>query len=276
MPEVANPANPDTPDLNKAQNIFTTRPAKTDLAQVRLTGQTRMKIEKVLEEQEKGHLLRAAGFKPRYRLLFHGAAGTGKTIAAEGIAHYLSRGFHVFDLESLSGTDPDAAMKAVMDGLRMMNELDDVFLFDEFDAIACHRSTTSAGAAARQTSNALLIAFEQIKSKAILICATNFLSTIDPAFRRRFDTICKFDLPDVVEREAILRMALTRFKMKAPEEDIMEAAKRSEGLSYHETEELALGASKTAILKKNPMVNLISEVPAALERRMAFKQIHDE
>lgn len=265
-----------TVDITKTPNVFMTREAKIDLAQVRLTGQTRMKIEKVLEEQEKGHLLRTAGFRPRYRLLFHGAAGTGKTLAAEGIAQYLSRGFHVFNLESLSGTDPDSAMKSVMDGLRMMNEVDDVFLFDEFDAIASHRSATSAGAAARQTSNALLIAFEQIKSNAILICATNFLSTIDPAFRRRFDTICKFDLPDIVEREAILRMALARFKMHAPEEDIKEAAKRAEGLSYHEAEELALGASKTAVLKKSKTVNLISEVPAALERRMAFKQLHDE
>ena len=412
------------PDISKNPNIFQTREAKTDLAQVRLTGQTRMKIEKVLEEQEKWQLLRKAGFKPRYRLLFHGADGTGKaqplrahvlretgwkkmgeiqrgasvrapdgttaevkavfdsgerevweitladgrkaecckehlweahspgwgrlgskeritetqllakmlgrgqrvflpiagedgkrrgwkpvesisstgrrekmrcllidhpehlyttdnglvthnTLAAEGIAQYLSRRFHVFNLESLSGTDPDEAMKSVMDGLRMMNEHDDVFLFDEFDAIASHRSATSAGAAARQTSNALLIAFEQIKSNAILICATNFLSTIDPAFRRRFDTICKFDLPDIVEREAILRMSLNRFKMRAPDEDIKEAAKRSEGLSYHETEELALGSAKTAVLRKTTTVNLISEVPAALERRMAFKQLHD-
>lgn len=200
---------------------------------------------------------------------------THNTLAAEGIAHYLNRGFHVFNLESLSGTDPDSALKSVMDGLRLMNTKDDVFLFDEFDAIASHRSATSAGAAARQTSNALLIAFEQIKSNAILICATNFLSTVDPAFRRRFDTICKFELPDIVEREAILKMALKRFQMAAPEEDIKEAAKRSEGLSYHEAEELALAAAKTAVLNKKKMVNLISEVPAALERRMAFKQLHD-
>ena len=200
---------------------------------------------------------------------------THNTMAAEGIAHYLSRKLHVFNLESLSGTDPDEAMKSVMDGLRLMNEMDDVFLFDEFDAIASHRSATSAGAAARQTSNALLIAFEQIKSNAILICATNFLSTIDPAFRRRFDTICKFELPDITEREAILRMALGRFKMQAPDEDIREAALRTEGLSYHETEELALAGAKTAVLKKSSAVNLMPEVPAALERRMAFKQLHD-
>ena len=396
-----------------------------DLTHVRLTGQTRMKIEKVLEEQEKGHLLRSAGFKPRYRLLFYGAAGTGKaqpldakvwretgwtemgnilagenvrtpdgktaevlevlgsgiqetleigladgrrtrccenhlweahsqnwarwgtqgwrvietklmesllktgcpiglpvadgagkrtgivavkyvtrtgksvpmqcllidhpkhlyitddgivthnTLAAEGIAQYLSRKFHVFNLESLSGTNPDEAMKSIMGALRMINAHDDVFLFDEFDAIASHRTSSSAGAAARQTSNALLIAFEQIKSNAILICATNFLSTIDPAFRRRFDTICKFDLPDDVEREAILRMALKKFNMTAPEDDIKEAAKRSEGLSYHEAEELALSASKTAVLNKKTQANLISEVPAALERRTAFKQLDE-
>lgn len=261
---------------NALTDIFVTREPKVDINDVRLTGQTRMKIEKVIQEQENGHLLRAKGFRPRYRLLFWGAAGTGKTLVAEAIAHDLNRKLHVFNLEMLSGTDPDAALKTVMDALRIMNSSDDVFLFDEFDAIASKRGSGAAGGAARQTSNALLIAFEQIKSKAILICATNFLSTIDPAFRRRFDTICKFELPDITEREAILRMTLKKHQAHAPDDDIKEAAKKTEGISYHETEELALAAIKTAIIEDLDSVNLIPEIPAALERRMAFKQLHDE
>jgi SpoVK/Ycf46/Vps4 family AAA+-type ATPase len=263
-----------TAATNKAQwfSHFVSKEPKIDLAQVRMTGQTRMSIEAILAEQEKGHLLRAEGLKPRYRLLFWGPAGTGKTLAAEGIAQHLGKTFHTFNLESLSGTNPDEALKSVMDALRAINSCDDLFLFDEFDAIASHRSNTNAGGAARQTSNALLIAFEQIQSKAIITCATNFISTIDPAFRRRFDTICKFELPDIVEREAIILMTLARHKKQAPKDDVKEAAKRTEGLSYHEAEELTLAAIKGAIMGKTQQVNLITHVPAALERRMAFQQ----
>lgn len=265
----------------KRSSIFITKVPKVDLSTVRLIGQTRIKINRVLEEQEKGHLLRSQGLKPRYRLLFHGPAGTGKTLSAEGIAHHLNRNLHIFNLEAISGTDPDEATHTVMQGLEEINQSDDVFLFDEFDAIASNRSSSptgsgpGSGAASRRTSNALLIAFEAIKSRALLICATNFISTVDPAFRRRFDTICYFDLPHIDEREAIMKMMLNKYGMKAPDGDIAQAAKGTEGLSYHEAEELALAAIKTAIIQKKTTVNLITEIPAALERRMTFKQSHD-
>jgi SpoVK/Ycf46/Vps4 family AAA+-type ATPase len=254
--------------------IFTKKVPSTDLNQVRLSEQTRRKFERLLEEQEKSHLLRLKGLKPRYRILFHGAAGTGKTLGAEAIAHHLNKTLYIFNLESISGTNPDDAMKTVMEAFRFINKSSDIFLFDEFDAIANNRTST-AGSTERRTSNALLIAFEQVKSPAILICATNFINTIDPAFRRRFDTICKFDLPSIDERITIIKMILQKYEMLSPEDDIKEAAKGTEGLSYHETEELVNSSIKTAILQNTKQVNLIPEVPGALERRNTFKQSID-
>jgi SpoVK/Ycf46/Vps4 family AAA+-type ATPase len=256
------------------QPVFLKRTPKIDLNQVRLSEQTRRKFERILEEQEKAHVLRSSGLKPRYRILFHGAAGTGKTLGAEAIAHHLNKNLYVFNLESISGTNPDEAMKTVMDAFRFINKSSDIFLFDEFDAIANNR-TSSAGSTERRTSNALLIAFEQVTSPAMLICATNFITTVDPAFRRRFDTICKFELPSIDERIAIIKMVLKKHEMTAPEDDIKEAAKGTEGLSYHEAEELASAGVKTALLKNTTRVNLIPEVPGALERRNTFKQTID-
>lgn len=256
--------------------IFIRKEPQVEISQVRLTGQTRIKIEKVLEEQENGHLLRARGLRPRYRLLFHGPAGTGKTLTAEAIAYHLGKILYIFNLEGLSGTDPDMALKTIMDAMRFMNQKQDVFLFDEFDAIAGSRGSLQATPTAKQISNALLIAFEQIKSNAILICGTNFISTVDPAFRRRFDTICKFELPSTEERVEIIKQTLRKFKAKALEDDIQEAALRTEGLSYHETEEVAISAIKTMILRNKLVAELIPEVPAAIERRKTFLQTHDQ
>lgn len=255
-------------------SIFTTKIPKIDLNSVRLSEQARRKFERILEEHEKGHILRNQGLRPRYRILFYGAAGTGKTLGAEAIAFHLNKSLHIFNLESISGTNPDDAMKTIMNGFRYINQSADVFLFDEFDAIANNRNASS-DSTARRTSNALLIAFEQVTSPAILICATNFIETVDPAFRRRFDTICKFELPSIDERIAIMKMVLQKFHMTSPQDDIKEAAKGTEGLSYHEAEELALAAVKTALLQKTNKVNLIPEIPASLERRNTFKQMID-
>jgi AAA+ superfamily predicted ATPase len=238
-------------------------------------GCIRAGIEKITYTGKKTEMRCISIDHPEHLYITDNYVVTHNTMIAEAIAQYLNRKLHIFNLEMLSGTDPDAALKTIMDALRIMNKSDDVFLFDEFDAIASARGSGNAGGAARQTSNALLIAFEQITSKAILICATNFLSTVDPAFRRRFDTICKFELPDETEREAIIRATLKKHKVDAPNDDILEAAKRCEGLSYHETEEVALCAIKTSIIKDDPNINLIVEIPAAQERRMAFKQTHD-
>jgi SpoVK/Ycf46/Vps4 family AAA+-type ATPase len=259
---------------NQKLPIFTKKHPSIDINQVRLSEQTRRKFERILEEQEKSHLLKQRGLKPRYRILFHGAAGTGKTLGAEAIAYHLNKNLYIFNLESISGTNPDEAMKTVMDAFRFINKSSDIFLFDEFDAIANNRTST-AGSTERRTSNALLIAFEQVKSPAILICATNFINTVDPAFRRRFDTICKFELPSIDERITIIKMVLKKHDMVAPEDDIKEAAKGTEGLSYHEAEELANASIKTAVLNNTKIVNLIPEVPGALERRNTFKQSID-
>jgi SpoVK/Ycf46/Vps4 family AAA+-type ATPase len=165
-------------------------------------------------------------------------------------------------------------MQTITEAFIQINNTDDVYLFDEFDAIASSRNA-NANNTNRRTSNALLIAFEQIHSQSILICATNFISTVDPAFRRRFDTICKFDLPSSDERERILKKTLKKYEMRAPEDDIKQTVKATENLSYHETQEIAISAIKTALLKDAKNVALIPEIPGALERRNTFQKASD-
>jgi SpoVK/Ycf46/Vps4 family AAA+-type ATPase len=257
------------------ENIFITKTPKINLQNVILSEQTRLQFERIINEQENKHILLLAGLKPKQKLLFHGAAGTGKTLGAEAIAHHLNKTLHIFNLECLSGTNPDDAMATVTKAFEEINQNEDIYLFDEFDAIASSRTANSSNNAGRRTSNALLIAFEQLKSQAILICATNFITTIDPAFRRRFDTICKFELPLIDERETILKSTLHKYGMSCSNDDVYQAAKATENLSYHETEELALAAVKTALLQETKKAALIPEIPAALERRRTFKKAED-
>jgi ATPase family associated with various cellular activities (AAA) len=237
---------------------------------------SKIKIKKIEKTKEEVEMQCISIDHPEHLYITDNYVVTHNTIAAEAIAHHLNKQLHIFNLETISANDPDEATKTVMDAFRYINTSSDVFLFDEFDAIASSRSADGTiSTAARRTSNALLIAFEQITSHAILICATNFISTVDPAFRRRFDTICKFVLPSIDERETIIRGTLKKYRMHAPDDDIYQAAKGTEGLSFHEAEELTLCAIKTALLQKKNSVNLIPEIPGALERRNTFKQTHD-
>jgi SpoVK/Ycf46/Vps4 family AAA+-type ATPase len=254
---------------------FITKTPQKQIEDVQLTGDTRNKFEAIIEEHNNGHLLRNMGLRPRYRLLFWGPAGTGKTMGAEAIAHALNRPLHIFNLETLHVGNPEVAVTEIMDAFRFINDTTGVFVFDEFDAIAESRTATNSN---KVISNALLIAFEQIKGKSIVICATNFIDCIDPAFRRRFDTICKFELPSYEERKKILANRLlnhnsqynSKFEFNT-DADLDEAAKQTESLSYHETERITEDAIKKAILRKTNKINLIPELNAAKERRTTFK-----
>jgi len=257
------------------KSVFSSKQPKANLADIVLTGTTQLQINQIINEQENKHLLLKRGLYPKRKVLFYGAAGTGKTLGAEGVAHHLNKTLNSLNLEHLSATNPDDALNTIQIAFDIINQSNDVYLFDEFDAIAGNRHAQTGQTHDRRISNALLIAFENIKSNAILICATNFIATIDPAFRRRFDTICKFELPMLEERKVLLASVLAKYQMTASTDDIQSAAKATENLSHHEVEGVALAAIKTALLQDSTNVALISEIPSALERKNSFKKASD-
>jgi len=149
--------------------------------------------------------------------LFHGESGTGKTFAAEAVAHALSLGLAVVDLATVTSKYIGETQK----NLRRIFDAADhggaVLCFDEADALFGRRSDIkdSHDRYANAEINYLLMRMEHFKGVAIL--ATNQKHALDSAFMRRLRFVIGFPFPGVEERSAIWR---TVFPPQTPVEDL--------------------------------------------------------
>src|SRR5262249_46735431 len=136
-------------------------------------------------------------------VLFHGESGTGKTLAAEAVAHALSLGLVVADVATLIDKFIGETPKNCRRVFDAAEEGGTVLFFDEADALFGKRSEVkdSHDRYANIEINYLLMRMETFRGIAIL--ATNQKHALDHAFIRRLRFIVGFPFPGVAERKAI-------------------------------------------------------------------------
>jgi hypothetical protein len=137
--------------------------------------------------------------------LFAGASGTGKTMAAEVLAHELRLDLYRIDLSQVVSKyigETEKNLRRVFDAAE---EGGAVLLFDEADALFGKRSEVkdSHDRYANIEVSYLLQRMEAYRGLAIL--TTNLKSAVDPAFLRRLRFIVQFPFPDAVQRAEIWR-----------------------------------------------------------------------
>ncbi len=129
-------------------------------------------------------------------LLFYGSPGTGKTMAAQVMAHELGMPLYRVDLSQLISKYIGETQKNIGKIFEEADKCNCILLFDEADALFAKRSDVSD--AQDRYSNAetayLLQRIEQYGGVSIL--ATNLLQNFDDAFRRRISYMVHFPLPD--------------------------------------------------------------------------------
>jgi hypothetical protein len=139
--------------------------------------------------------------------LFAGPSGTGKTLAAEVIAHELGVDLVQVDLSTVVSKYIGETEKQLR---RLFDAAEDggvVLLFDEADTLFGKRTEVrdSHDRYANLEVGYLLQRMESFRGLAIL--TTNTRSVLDQAFLRRIQSIVTFPYPDHVAREAIWRHA---------------------------------------------------------------------
>ena len=148
---------------------------------------------------------RASGRGLGISALFAGVSGTGKTMAAEVLAHALKLDLYRIDLSQIVSKfigETEKNLRRIFDAAEQSGA---VLLFDEADALFGKRSEVkdSHDRYANIEVSYLLQRMESYRGLAVL--TTNLKGSLDSAFVRRLRFIVQFPFPDAVQRREIWR-----------------------------------------------------------------------
>ncbi|MBS0492776.1 MAG: ATP-binding protein [Proteobacteria bacterium] len=157
--------------------------------------------------------------------LFWGDSGTGKTLAAEVMAHELGLALVRVDLSAVVSKyigETEKNLRRVFDAAEQSGAL---LLFDEADALFGKRTEVkdSHDRYANIEVSYLLQRMESYSGLAIL--TSNHKAALDPAFQRRLRFVVHFPFPDQEQREGIWRAVFPSAAPLAADVDFMRLAR---------------------------------------------------
>lgn len=234
-------------------------------------------IVEFLKQPEK--FTKLGGKIPKGALLI-GPPGTGKTLLAKAVAGEAGVPFF-----SLSGSDfvemfIGVGAARVRDLFKRAKEKAPAIIFiDEIDAVGRSRvrgQMPGVNDERESTLNSLLVEMDgfDTDSGIIILAATNRPDVLDPALLRpgRFDRQISIDKPDILDREAILKVHLTPLKL-AEDVDVKKLAAQSPGFAGAELANVSNEAALIAARKNKHHVDMedfqdaIDRVIGGLEKK---------
>ena len=207
-------------------------------------------------------------------VLLVGPPGTGKTLLAKAVAGEAKVPFFYISGSDFVELFVGVGASRVRDMFKQAKQTAPCLIFiDEIDAVGRERGTGLGGGhdEREQTLNQLLSEMDGFSENEgiIIIAATNRPDVLDPALLRpgRFDRQVTVDLPDVREREEILKVH-ARNKILAPSVKLEYLAKRTPGFSGAGLENLLNEAALLAV-RRNKNAITMSEIDEATDRVIA-------
>src|SRR3989338_2550099 len=166
-----------------------------------------------------------------------GAPGTWKTLLARAVAGEAGVPFFIISGSEFVEMFVGVGASRVRDLFKMAKKAAPAIIFvDEIDAVGRVRGSGMGGGndEREQTLNQILVEMDGFEpnEKVIVMAATNRPDVVDPALLRpgRFDRRVVLDLPDVHDREAILKIHVSK-KPLAEDVNLRTIAERTPGFS---------------------------------------------
>ena len=216
--------------LIEEQDIFELIDSETDLDDVVLNETTRETLNNLMQQVDKEVVARLVkwGIKEKKsgidaRIIFYGAAGTGKTMTAYSLAKSLKRQVLAFDCSKILSMyvgESEKNVRKIFDTFYELSEktkTEPILLLNEADQFLGARSSGTITGADQMHNQMQNIFLEQIENfRGMLIATTNLLENIDKAFSRRFNYKIEFKKPNREQREQLWELMLP---LEAPYEE---------------------------------------------------------
>jgi len=208
--------------LMDEQDIFELVDSDTSLEDVVLNDSTKQTLENLMRQVDKEVINRLVewGIKDKKsgidaRIIFYGAAGTGKTMTAHSLAKSLKRQVLSFDCSKILSMYVGESEKNVRKIFDTFYELcektksEPILLLNEADQFLSSRSSGITSGADQMHNQMQNIFLEQIENfRGMLIATTNLLENIDKAFSRRFNYKIEFKKPKELQRVELWKKML--------------------------------------------------------------------
>jgi cell division protease FtsH len=256
-----------------ARELLEQRRDRITFQEVAGVKEAKAELEEVVEFLKSPQKFLAVGARIPRGVLLLGAPGTGKTLLARAVAGEAHVPFFHISGSEFVEMFVGVGASRVRDLFRRAKKAAPCIVFiDEIDAVGRQRGAGLGGShdEREQTLNQILVEMDGFEPNAnvIVMAATNRPDVLDRALLRpgRFDRRVVIDLPDINDREAILKVHAAG-KPVSPKASLRTVAERTPGFSGADLSNVLNEAAILAARRNRPLIEQ-GELSESVEKVM--------
>lgn len=238
--------------LNEFGDLIDYQDGNKKLSDLIVSSELFIRLKRIINEFKQKEKLKKFNLQNRRKILLVGPPGTGKTMTSSVLATELGMPLGIIMMDKMINKymgETSTKLRQIFDAIA---NIQSVYLFDEFDAIATKRDQENDVGEMRRVVNTFLQLIEQDKSNSIIIAATNNIDLLDNALFRRFDDVIFYKNPDEQQIKALMSKKLALFTDDIDFDVVVKSAKE---LNHSEIVRACNDSIKEVILNNLEFVN---------------------